>query len=107
MPVNPIIHKTLCRSSISVARMSNPEFSPMLNVIFSDRVISHPSALNAFAKRSSQLLSENSRSTIVTIQSRRANSDTSVTIKRIRVANRMKTESVKTNNTKHTGGSHE
>jgi hypothetical protein len=87
--------------------MSNPEFNPMFMVIFSDRVISHPSALNVLANKSSQLLSENSRSTIVTMQSRKRNSETRVTINNTNVKNRTTTESVKTNSTRHIGGSHE
>ncbi len=90
-----------------IAMMSSPEFNPMLNVIFSDRVISHPSALNALANKSSQLLSENSRSTIVTMQSRRTNSETSVTPNNPIVKNRMTTESVNPNRSRHTGGNHE
>jgi len=87
--------------------ISNPEFNPMFIVIFSDLVISHPSALNVLANKSSQLLSENSRSTIVTMQSRKRNSETRVTINNISVKNRTTTESVKTKSTRQTGGSHE
>ncbi len=104
MLVMPTIHKTLCRRSMSMIIINNPEFRPMLNVIFSDRLTSHPSSLNNRANKSSQFESENSFSTIVTIQSRRTNSETRVTNTKHSVRNRTKTFSVNVNNNKQMGG---
>ncbi len=103
---NPTIHKILCRSRMSIAKMRSPEFNPMLKVIFSERVISHPSDLNILAKRSSHWLSENSFSTMVTIQSRSTNSETSVMTSKTNVKKRMNMFSVYTKRTMQTGGNH-
>jgi hypothetical protein len=78
----------------------------MFRLIFSGRVSSHPEALNAQSKTSSQVESENSRSTIVTIHSRRTNSETSVITRRQSVKKRTTTFSVKTNRSRDTGGTH-
>ena len=85
-------------------RMRNPEFNPIFKAIFSGRVNSQPEVRKAQSKTSSHVESENSRSTMVTIQSRKTNSETSVKTRRHNVKNRAGILSVKTKRIKQTGG---
>lgn len=84
--------------------ISKPRFNPILNVIFSDRVKVHPSALDVLENKSSQVLSENSCSRSDKTHSRKRNSLERVKITKNNVKTRASGLSVKTNSTRHTGG---
>jgi hypothetical protein len=98
------IQSTLCRRSMSTPSTKNPVFKPMFNAIFSERVSAQPDWRKVESNTSSQVESENSRSTIVTRQSRKTNSDTTVRTSRHIVRKRTTRLSVKTKPRRQTGG---
>ncbi len=100
------IQRTLWRSSIKTTSNNSPVFNPMFNAIFSGRVKSQPDWRKTESNTSSHVESENSRSTMVTRQSRSTNSDTSVSTRRQTVKKRTIRLSVKTKSTREIGGTH-